>query len=150
MKLFHALALLACTFSLPSCFIARTAVNEPLDIAAVRSLVPGKTTAREAVEKLGAPSDVVQLGTRFAYRYDHTINKRAGVLLIVVAVFNEDARQDRTWLFFDENSVLTHVGSTFSSHRPQYALPWENIHEDSDNLIRDLGRKGLRERESRK
>ena len=150
MKLFHALALLACTFSLPSCFVARTAVNEPLDIAAVRSLVPGETTAKEAVERLGAPSDVVQLGKRFAYRYDHTINKRAGLFLIVIALFNEDARQDRTWLFFDEKSVLTHVGSTFSSHRPQYAVPWEDIHEDSDNLSRDNERKGLRERESKK
>ena len=60
-----------------------------------------------------------------------------------MALFNEDARQDRVWLFFDENHVLSHVGSTFAGHRPQYSMPWEDIHEEPDSKSRDAERKGL-------
>ena len=115
---------------LQSCFISRHNSNEPLSPTAVRSLTPGKSTAKECVEVLGAPTDVVQLGKRFAYRYDHTIEKGAGVFLLILLFFNEDARQDRVWLFFDANSVLSHVGSTFAAERPEYSMPWEDIHED--------------------
>ena len=137
---FVILVTLACILPLQSCFVARHSTNEPLDIHRVRSLTPGKTTAKECVETLGAPTDVVQLGKRFAYRYDHTLNKGAGLFLIVVALFNEDARQDRVWLFFDENSVLSHVGATFTAHRPQYSMPWEDIHEASDHVSSDRER----------
>ncbi len=116
---------------LQSCFISRRSNNEPLSLAQVRSLTPGKSTAKECVEILGAPTDVVQLGKRFAYRYDHTINKGAGLFLLVLIFFNEDARQDRVWLFFDANSVLSHVGSTFAAERPEHSMPWEDIHEDN-------------------
>lgn len=126
-----ALPLLACALSLSSCFIARRSTNEPISSMNVDSLLPGRSTAKECVQKLGAPSEVVQLGKRFAYRYDHTIEKGAGTFLVLVALFNEDARQDRVWLFFDENGVLSHMGSTFASKRAEYSMPWEDIHEDN-------------------
>jgi len=128
----HILALLACALLLPSCFIARHSTNEPILSENVRSLTPGKSTAKECVEIMGAPSEVIQLGKRFAYRYDHTIEKGAGLFLLVVMLFNEDARQDRVWLFFDTNGVLSHVGSTFAAERPEYSMPWEDIHEDQN------------------
>lgn len=117
---------------LPSCFISRHSHSEPINPAGIASLTPGRSTARECVKVLGAPSDVVQLGKRFAYRYDHTIEKGAGLFLVVVALFNEDARQDRVWLFFDENAVLSHVGSTFAADRTEYSMPWEDIHEHNN------------------
>jgi len=133
------LALLA-TAVLPGCFLGRDSINEPIDFEKTRSLVPGKSTAAQCVELLGAPNEVIQLGKRSAYRYDHTSGKSAGMLLIVFVVFNEDVRQDRVWLFFDEGNVLTHVGSTFASHHTQYSMPWEDIHEASDNESRDVDR----------
>lgn len=127
----HLLALLACALLLSSCFIARHSNNEPIDRTHIKDLRPGKSTAKECVQIMGAPSEVVQLGKRFAYRYDHTIEKGAGTFLLIVALFNEDARQDRVWLFFDEKAVLSHVGSTFASDRTEYSMPWEDIHENN-------------------
>ncbi|MHC4515043.1 MAG: hypothetical protein ACYTGW_10435 [Planctomycetota bacterium] len=131
MRKLSILTLFACALLLQSCFIARHSTSEPLDPNKVRSLTPGKSTAKECVEVLGAPSDVVQLGKRFAYRYDHTMSKKAGLWLILVALFNEDARQDRLWLFFDANGLLSHVGATFAADRPEYSMPWEDIHENA-------------------
>ncbi len=143
MKLKSLTLCLLCSLLLPSCFLARGNVNEPLPVEAIKSLQPGTTTAKDVVEALGAPGEVVQLGKRSAYRYDYSSSKRAGLLLIIVILFNEDTRQDRVWLFFDENQVLTHVGSTFSGHRTQYSMPWEDIHEEDDRKEADQYRQGL-------
>ena len=111
------------------CALARTTVNTPIDPAKVQQLIPGQTTAREAVAVLGAPIDVVQLGHRSAYRYDFRSTKRAGLVLFVVNLFNEDTRTDRAWLFFDEDDVLTHLGVTYEGNDTQYVLPWSSVHD---------------------
>jgi hypothetical protein len=140
-------ALLLLVLLLPgACAIGKQETNDPLDAAAVASLQPGVTTARQVVERLGAPTEVVQLGKRTAYRYDAGITKSAGLILIVFNMFAQDTRSDRVWVFFDEHDVLSHCGSTFAVHRAQYALPWEDVHEDSDNAARDAGRPGLSRR----
>lgn len=128
---------------LGSCGIARMESNDPIDALAVRSLVPWKTTAREVVEKLGAPTEVVQLGRRSAYRYDASSSKSAGLVLFVFNMFAQDMRTDRVWAFFDENEILTHIGSTYGTHRTQYALPWEDVHEVEDDAERDARRPGV-------
>lgn len=128
---------------LPACAIMRQETNGPLDATVVRSLQPGTTTAREVVDKLGAPTEVVQLGKRTAYRYDASCTKGAGFFLIVFNMLATDTRSDRLWVFFDENNVLTHYGATFAVHRTQYALPWEDVHEPEDNAARDAERPGV-------
>jgi hypothetical protein len=114
---------------LPGCFMTRGTVNEPIDRADVQKLVPGTSTARDAVAVLGAPSEVVQLGKRTAYRYEFTTTKRGVLFLIVLGFYNEDTRSDRVWLFFDANDLLTHVGTTLEAADTEYALPWYNIHQ---------------------
>jgi hypothetical protein len=128
---------------LASCGIARMESNDPIDAEAVRSLAPGRSTARDVVEKLGAPTEVVQLGRRSAYRYDASSSKSAGLVLVVFNMFAQDMRTDRVWAFFDEKDVLTHIGSTYGTHRTQYALPWEDVHESEDDVIRDAQRPGV-------
>jgi len=128
---------------LSGCTIARQDTNEPLDVAAIRSLQPGVTTALEVTQRLGAPTEVVQLGRRTAYRYDATTKKSAFLLLIVFNTGTQDSRSDRLWVFFDEHDVLTHYGASFGTHRTQYAMPWEDVHEDEDNRSRDAERPGL-------
>jgi hypothetical protein len=98
----------------------------------VKRLIPGKTTAQEVVELFGGPTQIVELGNRSAYRYDHTATKGAGLFLLLLIVGNADTRSDRLWVFFDERAILTHYGVTLASHRPQYAMPWDNIYEQSD------------------
>lgn len=125
------------------CALARQDQNEPLDAVAIRSFEPGRTTAREVVEKLGAPTEVVQLGKRTAYRYDASTAKTALLFLVLFNVGNVDTRSDRLWVFFDEQDVLTHAGATFGTHHTQYAMPWEDVHEASDNESRDQHRPGV-------
>ncbi|MEW6071405.1 MAG: hypothetical protein AB1726_02265 [Planctomycetota bacterium] len=113
---------------LAGCFISRTTVNEPLPPGPIEALRPGETTAADVLRLFGAPTEVVQLGRRTAYRFDASTSKRAGLLLLLVVLMNDDTRSDRIWVFFDENDVLTHVGATFDSHDPVYAMPWQKIH----------------------
>jgi hypothetical protein len=113
----------------PACALARTTENEPLAQASLQALQPGTTTASEVVARLGAPSEVVQLGKRSAYRYEFSQSKRAVLFLLVVAFQNQDTRADRAWLFFDENQVLSHVGATFEGDKAEYAMPWEDLHD---------------------
>lgn len=128
---------------LSACAWARQDTNEPLDARVVRTLVPGTTTAREVVEKLGAPTEVIQLGKRTAYRYDANTVKSTALILLLVNVFAQDGRSDRLWVFFDEKDVLTHYGASYGVHRTQYALTWEDVHEDEDNAARDAERPGV-------
>ena len=119
----------ALALSLSGCFFARVNRNDPIDAASLAQLVPGTTTAQQAVELLGGPTLVVQLGDRSAYRYDHTVTKATGLLLGIFNVGHTDTREDRLWLFFDLEDRLTHVGTSLQSHRASYALPWEDLHD---------------------
>lgn len=114
----------ACLAPLAGCMISRDTQNEPLRAEALAGLTPGSTTAAQAVELLGAPTEIVQLGFRSAYRWEFGTAKRAGLFLLVVYLSNIDARADRIWLFFDDEDVLTHVGSTFDAADARYAMPW--------------------------
>jgi hypothetical protein len=114
----------------PACFVARRTTNEPLRAEKIARLVPGHTTSKETVEILGAPTEVVQLAKRSAYRYDHTATKDTGVFLLIVGFFNSDTRADRAWVFFDENGVLTHVASELHASEVQYGMPWSKLRDD--------------------
>ena len=111
-----------------SCFVSRETTNVPLSAQLVEQLEPGRTTATQVAELLGAPSEVVQLGFRSAWRYDHVRAKRAGFSIIVVTLMDTDARTDRVWVFFDQDDLLTNVGSTFQAGGAQYQMPWQDRH----------------------
>jgi outer membrane protein assembly factor BamE (lipoprotein component of BamABCDE complex) len=124
------LAIFALALALvPACYMTRSTVNAPIDRAQVDKLVPGTSSARDAVAILGAPSEVVQLGLRTAYRYEFTASKRGVLFLVVLGFYNEDTRSDRVWLFFDANDVLTHMGTTLEAADTEYALPWYDVYE---------------------
>ena len=109
---------------LSACLMSESHRHTPLSSAALATLEPGVSSAGDVVEALGAPNEVVQIGKRSAYRYDHSVEKQAGLFLILVALRRVDTQQDRAWLFFDEAGVLTHVGATFDSNLAEYSLPW--------------------------
>ncbi|MCE9592924.1 MAG: outer membrane protein assembly factor BamE [Planctomycetes bacterium] len=108
----------------PACLLDRSTTNERPEPAALHELTPGTTTASDVVRLLGAPSEVVQLGKRSAYRYEHSVTKRTGLWLIVFGSLNSDTQSDRVWVFFDENAILTHVASTFESERAEFGMAW--------------------------
>ena len=111
------------------CFLSRGTINEPLSLEAVESLEVGRSTAEDVLRVLGAPTDVVQLGRESAWRYDFTTTKRAGLLLVVVALLNEDTRSDRVWAFFDAEGVLRNLGTTLEGEEAKYAMPWVDLHD---------------------
>lgn len=127
------LAHLACAAlivpTLSACFLSRNTVNVPLHADKAAALVPGSSTQADVLATLGAPNEVVQLGFRSAWRYDHTIEKRAGLSLLVVTLLNSDVQQDRIWMFFDEQGVLACAGATIDAGKAVYELPWSNSHD---------------------
>ena len=129
MRIATLLTVILLTLLTPGCFLTRNTNLAPISPDDVAQLEPGVTTAADTVRILGAPTDVVQLGRRSAYQFDFTQTKRAGLFLLVVAVANDDVRQDRVWAFFDENDVLTHIGATFEAADAKYATPWQDLHE---------------------
>jgi outer membrane protein assembly factor BamE (lipoprotein component of BamABCDE complex) len=108
-----------------SCAFARTRTHEPIPAHSVDSLQVGDS-AQRVTEVLGAPTEVVQLGKRSAYRYDYTEAKRTGLFLFLVGFYNSDSHQDRVWVFFDEADILTHVGSTLKAEATEYGMPWSD------------------------
>jgi outer membrane protein assembly factor BamE (lipoprotein component of BamABCDE complex) len=123
---------LALLLLLPACMRSRSTINEPLDATRIAELRAGETTAAEVVELLGAPTEVVQLGRRSAYRYDYLAAKQNGLWLILVFFLNTDTRSDRLWVFFDEENTLTHHGQTLSAADARWAMPWTNVHAPAE------------------
>jgi hypothetical protein len=101
----------------------RSAINVPIEPAAVASLQPGTSTADDVTRLLGAPTEVVQLGRRSAWRYEYVMTKRAGLFLLIFSTVGTDTQADRVWVFLDEQDVVSHIGSTFDSKEAEYALP---------------------------
>lgn len=135
------LGLLACASG--GCLLGRSSTNEPLEPSLLALLEPGKSTAGDVTEVLGGPSQIVELGNRTAYLYEYRVTKAASVLLLLVNMATLDSRTDRIWVFFDEDLVLTHYGATLTGHRAQYALPWNDIHDEAGNEAMDRGRANL-------
>lgn len=121
------IALVLLVPTLQSCFISRRTANEPLQAKRMDTLAPGKSTATEVANTLGAPNEVVQLGKRMAWRYDFATAKTAGFSILILTFINEDARDDRAWLFFDENSVLQYAGRTLQADHAEYSMPWQDV-----------------------
>jgi hypothetical protein len=121
------IGLLAVLLLAPSCFISRDTNNEPLSKQRMETLKPGESTATDVANTLGAPNEVVQLGKRMAWRYDFTNAKTAGFSIIVLTFINSDARADRAWFFFDENSVLQYAGRTLQAEGSEYSMPWQDM-----------------------
>ena len=108
---------------LPGCFISRSDTRAPLDPEQVSSLRPNEHSEADVTRILGAPTEVVQLGKRVAYRYDHVVEKQTALWLILIGLRGVDTRADRVWAFFDEAGTLTHVGTTLLSDEADYELP---------------------------
>lgn len=108
-----------------SCALTKSQTHMPIPAADVMALQPGDSAAK-VTDLLGAPTEVVQLGRRSAYRYDFTETKRAGLWLIVVGFLNTDSQQDRVWVFLDENDNVSHVGATLDGTRAEWGMPWSD------------------------
>ena len=96
----------------------------PFDIKGIEGLRPGKSTAAEVTEALGAPSEIVKLSNGNAYIYRRSLSKGTGLWLVLVSFGNYDERHDQIVMFFDTNNVMTHYGVTLDAHKAEYGLPF--------------------------
>lgn len=120
-----ACALTALAASASSCALTKSQTHLPIAAADVMALQPGDP-AEKVTALLGAPTEVVQLGRRSAYRYDFTETKRAGLWLVVIGFLNSDSQQDRVWVFLDEANNVSHVGATLEGDRAEWGMPWSD------------------------
>jgi len=116
---------------LPGCFLSRSHLNQPIAPETVERIVPSSTTAGEVAELLGAPLEVVQLGYKSAWRYEFTVEKQAALFLFLVGLRGVDNQADRVWVFFDEEGIVSHVGSTFAADEAGFELPWSPFGEEA-------------------
>ncbi len=112
-----------CLPLLTSCLLSDSRSQSAIDPERVAAIKPGETTAQEVLDLLGAPNEVVQLGRRSAFRYDYSIEKQAGLFLILVALRGVDTQEDRVWVFLDEAGLVTHAGATLQAADAQFGLP---------------------------
>jgi len=115
--------LFAVLLLLPACVYSQGSRHQLLDPELIEALEPGESTAQDVVTALGAPTEVVQLGRRSAYRYDASVSKQVGLVLIFVALHGSDTQEDRAWFFFDEDGLLTHRAATFAAGNAEFSLP---------------------------
>lgn len=123
MTIMNKILIIALALLTPSCFISRSTVDRPLDESIVGGWVAGQTTAQEVAASMGAPAEVVQLGLRTAWRYEYQVQKQSAAFLLVLGLRGVDSQSDRVWVFFNEQGVLTHVGTSFASADASYAIP---------------------------
>ena len=114
---------LALALPLAGCFLSRSTANPALPQEAVGQIVPGQSTADDVTRLLGAPNEVVQLGRRSAWRYEHTVEKQAAAFLILLGLRGVDTQSDRVWVFFDEEDNVLHVGTLFQASEAEYDVP---------------------------
>lgn len=132
------------------CILGRTRDEVPIDPERVARIVPGKTTKREVVELLGAPTYVNdRIGLRLvgkpagldgdnvgplvdelvrspldhSYTYEYSDTKSASLYLLVISFTNQETRRDRVVVFFDDQGVVSHLGSSFNARDVEFRLP---------------------------
>lgn len=118
-----AAAALALSPALSGCFLSRSQANPPLPPEAVAAIEPGVSDANDVTRLLGAPNEVVQLGLRSAWKYEHTVEKQSAAFLILLGLRGVDTQADRVWVFFDEEDRVLHVGSLFQANEAEYDVP---------------------------
>ena len=124
-RLREPLCILLLAFTLQSCvMLAKNKDYYPFDTSQLEKLTPGKSTAAEVTEMLGAPSTIVKLSNGNAYIYRHSLSKGTGLWLVIVSFGNYDKRKDQIVVFFDKNDVLTHYGVTLDANKAAYGLPF--------------------------
>jgi outer membrane protein assembly factor BamE (lipoprotein component of BamABCDE complex) len=124
-RLRESLFIFLLAFFLQSCvMLAKSKDYYPFDTSQLDTLIPGKTTAAEVTETLGAPTAIVKLSNGNAYIYRHSLSKGTGLWLVLVTLGNYDKRKDQIVIFFNKDDVMTHYGVTLDAHKAGYGLPF--------------------------
>jgi outer membrane protein assembly factor BamE (lipoprotein component of BamABCDE complex) len=119
------LFVLLLVFFLQSCAgWAKNRDYHPFDASELDRLIPGKSTAAQVTEILGAPSNIVKLSNGNAYIYQRSLSKGTGLWLLIVSFGHYDKHYDQIVIFFDKKNIMTHYGVTLDAHKAAYGLPF--------------------------
>jgi len=119
------LFVLLLVFFLQSCAgWAKNKDYHPFDASGLDKLIPGKSTAAQVTEILGAPSEIIKLSNGNAYIYRRSLSKGTGLWLLIVSFGNYDKHYDQIVIFFDKKNIMTHYGVTLDAHKAAYGLPF--------------------------
>ena len=119
------LCVLLLMFFLQSCAgWAKNKDYHPFDASGVDKLIPGKSTAAQVTEILGAPSEIVKLSNGNAYTYRRSLSKGTGLWLLIVSFGNYDEHYDQIVIFLDNKNIMTHFAVTLDAHKATYGLPF--------------------------
>ena len=108
---------------LTGCIFTQATEGTGLAAEPIDQIVVGTSTRADVTRLLGAPDEVVQLTNRSAWHYQHLHEKQSALFLLVFAARGVDTQVDRVWVFFDEDDVVTHVGSSFRADQAEFGLP---------------------------
>ncbi len=117
------LPFLAALLLAPACYIGESSIHHPFAPEQVAQLKPGHSTAQEVADLLGAPTQVVEIGSGSAWLYEHAVAKDAVLWLLVIALRGNETQSDRVWVFFDAQGKLTHAAASFEAADAGYAIP---------------------------
>ena len=105
-------------------------VNPPYHGQPRRLIEVGKSTKADVVRILGAPTDIIFCNREhdplrvFAYEYVYKVSKTTGFTIIIVTFLNSDAKRDHVLVFFDENGVVSGVGTSLDAEKASYEFPF--------------------------
>lgn len=143
----------------PGCILGRVRDQAPIDAGAVARIQVGKTTKREVVEMLGAPTyvndriglrvvgrpdaldgssagplvdELVRSPLDHSYTYEHTNTKSASLYLLIISFTNTETHRDRVVVFFDDAGVVSHVGVTLDAENAEFRLPTSDDDEEDE------------------
>ena len=119
------LFVLLLVFVLQSCAgWAKNKDYHPFDASGLDKLIPGKSTAAQVTEILGAPSEMVKLSNGNAYIYRRSLSKGTGLWLLIVSFGNYDEHYDQIVIFLDKENIMTHFAVTLDADKATYGLPF--------------------------
>ena len=97
---------------------------KPFDENSLKQVTTGRTTAGEVTQLFGPPNKIVKLSNGNAYVYERSIEKATGLWIVVLTFANWDKQYDRIAFFFNNEDVVTHIGSSFNAETACYAMPF--------------------------
>ena len=109
---------------LAGCYFQKTKDDVGLTPDPLDSIVVGRTTRAEALQLLGPPTRIVKLLESEAYVYEHTVEKRTGMSIIIFTTHRIDKQRDAVTLIIDKGGIVQAVGSRFTRDEARFGMPW--------------------------
>jgi hypothetical protein len=90
----------------------------------------GESTKEDVLRILGAPTDIIFSNRQhdplhvFAYEYTYTVSKSTGFTIILVTFINQDRKRDHVVIFFDDQGIVSAVGTRLEAEDATYKFPF--------------------------